>query len=573
MNKKEFYRELMENYTIDTERIKCNAKRKVPDHRRVSSVNRWVTSFGACAAAAAIVVVSLSVFGNKGVDIVDENLDGAIERLYAAEARYADLSTKQDTMDVYVSFKETLSVNEILIAFSAIDEDSLLKIPLLYTADGKCYKNSDELGDNLVFLGAKVTVPAGFFAELSSLKCVSLVEATEESDYDDKSFIPYSGSESVKPSTTIDEPIQIVLPEKTEPTVVVTTPEVTVPPVTAETTTEDEGSEATSEQQMTPSETSAASEVTESSTVSETEAEEAPQPIEIPVSGVLSARFISQNSLIVTTNDSILFFRLDENGALSLDTTFYAYDAKYAWVSKDGSSLFITACSGNGRDRLIYADGRTDTVTALDVSSITSGAEIASVVCSDDGSVMFIKTISIRNTYLYRAERNENNITISLAKEYGNAASALTYSNGVMYTAVTDAVSLKVKVSGVSLSDGAETEIGVFGGTVRCVRNSTLDTAVLIISNPNDGSEQYKLLTPEGLIIGIEGSGDVAFSPTNGNVFRVGDKYYLADDGAINEISAEEAKGYFTDTGTEITVYEYDVTVNDDGTAFLNRIL
>ena len=567
MNKKEFYRELMENYTIDTERIKRNARRITPEHRRMSSVNRWVTSFGACAAAAAIVVVSLSVFGNKGVDIVDENLDGAIERLYAAEARYADLSTMQDTMDVYVSFKQTLSLNEILIAFSAIDEDSLLKIPLLYTADGKCYKNKDSLGDNLVFLGAKVTVPAGFFAELKGLKCVSLVEAADESEYNDKSFIPYTGSESAKPPITIDEPIQIVLPEKTE-AAVVTTPEVTLPPVASETTTEDVQS--TSEVSQ-PSETTAVSEVTDNTT--DTEAEETPQPIEIPVSGdVLSARFISKNCLIITTYESIMFFRLDENGALSLDTTFYAYEAKYAWISRDGSSLFITACGGNGRDKLIYADGKTETVTALDVSSITSGAEIASVICSDDGSVMFIKTISTDRTYLYRAERNENSITITLAKEYGNAASALTYSNGVMYTAVTDAIKYNVKICGISISDDQETEIGLFGGSVRCVRNSTLDTAVLIIS-ANDGTELYKLLTPDGLIVGIEGGGEVVFSPTNSNVFRLGDKYYTVDGGAATEISAEEAEGYFADMGTETAAYEYSVTVNDDGTAFLNRIL
>lgn len=564
MNKKEFYRELMESYTIDSEKIKCNAKRKIPEPRRVSDIHRWVTSFAACAAAAAIVVVSLSVFGSKGVDIVDENLDDTIERLYAAEARYAELSSMQDTMDVYVSFKQTLSLNEILIAFSAIDEDNRLKIPLLYTSDGKCYKNSDSLGDNLTFLGAKVTVPAGFFKELKGLKCVSLVESADESKYSDKSFIPYTGSENIKPPVTIDEPIQIALPEKTE--AAASTAAVTVPPVTSSETI----TEVTQSSQTQPPEITTTPEVTEST---DTDVEELPQPIEIPVSGVLSARFISQNCLIVTTNESIMLFRLDDSGALSLDTTFYAYEAKLAWISRDGSSIFITACSGSGRNKLIYADGKTETLTALDVSSITSGAEIASVICSDDGSVMFIKTISTDRTYLYRAEHNENSITITLAKEYGNAASALTYSNGVMYTAVTDAVRFTVKICGVSISDNQETEIGIFGGSVRCVRNNTLDTAVVIISNPNDESEQYKLLTPEGLIIGIDGSGDVMFSSTNSNVFKLGEKYYIAEDGVITELSAEEAEGYFSDINIELAISDYSVTINEDGTAFLNRIL
>lgn len=553
----------MESYTIDSEKIKCNAKRKIPEPRRTSDIHRWVTSFAACAAVAAIVVVSLSVFGSKGVDIVDENLDDTIERLYAAEARYAELSTMQDTMDVYVSFKHTLSLDEIRIAFSAIDEDNRLKIPLLYTSDGKCYKNSDSLGDNLTFLGAKVTVPAGFFKELTGLKCVFLVE--DESQYTDKTFIPCTGSENTKPPVTIDEPIQIALPEKTE--AITSTAAVTVPPVTSSETI----TEVTQSSQTQPPEITTTPEVTEN-TDTDTE-EELPKPIEIPVSGVLAARFISQNCLVVTTYESIMLFRLDDSGALSLDTTFYAYEAKLAWISRDGSSIFITACSGSGRNRLIYADGKTETLTALDVSSITSGAEIASVTCSDDGSVMFIKTISTDRTYLYRAERSENSITITLTKEYGYAASALTYSNGIMYTAVTDAIRFTVKICGVSIFDNQESEIGLFRGNVRCVRNSTLDAAILIISDSSDENEQYMLLTPEGLIIEIDGSGDVMFSSTNSNVFKLGEKYYIAEDGVITEISAEEAEGYFADVNTDLMISDYSVTINENGSAFLNRIL
>lgn len=558
MNKKEFYRELMESYTIDTEKIKCNAKRKIPESRRMSNVHRWVTSFAACAAAAAIAVVSLSVLGNKGVDITESNLDDAIERFYAAEARYAELSSKPGTMDVYVSFKEKLSLNEILIAFSAIDEDSRLKIPLLYTADGKCYKNSDSLGDNLVFLGAKVTVPAGYFKELRGLKCVSLVESAEESQYNDKSFIPYSGSASVKPVETIAETIQIVLPEKTVPA------ETTPPPVSSSPVTE------ATQQSVQTQPTETTPDVTESET---TTPPPPPAEIPMPISGVESASFISENCLIVTTSDSIMLYRLDEFGVLSLDTTFYAGAAKIAWASRDASALFITACDSNGRNKLFYADGKTETLTSLDVSSITSGAEIASVVCSDDGSVMIIKTISTDRTYIYRAERSENSITIALVKEYAAAASALTYSNGIMYTAVTDTVSSTVKIYGVSTVDGQDSEVGIFGGSVRCVRNNTLDAAILIISDQDGESEQYKLLTSDGRIIDIDGSGDAVFSSTNSNVFKLGEKCYLAEDGAITEISADEANEYFADTNAGGYENRYSVTINEDGTAFLSRIL
>lgn len=543
MNKNEFYRELMKSYTIDTEKIKCNAKRKSPECRRVSNIHRWVTSFAACAAAAAIAVVSLSVFGGRGVDITEPNLDNAIERVYAAEARYSELSKRYSTMDMYVSFEEKLGLNEILIAFSAIDEDSRIKISLLYTADGKYYKNSGTLGDNLTFLGAKVTAPTELYNELGRLKCVSLVEV-DDGKYTDKSFVPYSGNRNTDPPVTIDEPFQIVLPRNT------TVAETVLP---SETTLEQ-----TESSETQPDETAPA--VTEQET----------SPIEIPASGVRIARFIGERSLIVTTNDSIMLYKLD-SGVLSLDTTFYAGGAKIAWVSGDETALFITACDGNGRNKLFYADGETETLTALDINSITSGAEIASVVCSDDGAVMIIKTVSTDRTYIYRAERSGNSITVALVKEYSNAASALTYANGTVYTAVSDAAGLTVTVYGINISDNQEREIVFVNGSVRFVRNNTLDAAILIFSDANGENEQYKLLTPEGELLNLGGSGEAVFSALDGKLFKLGERYYSAENGVITEISAAEAESFFAEK--ESPVSRYSVTVSEDGIAFISRIL
>lgn len=583
----------MESYTIDTEKIKCNAKRIIPERKRAGNVHRWVTSFAACAAAAAVVVVSLSVFGGKrGVDITDGDLDSAIERVHAAEARYIELSSTQDTIDVYVSFTKNLNLNEILIAFSAIDEDNRLKIPLFYTEEGKCYKNSENLNGSLVFLGAKVTVPAGYFTDLKELKCVALVESADEGKYTDKSFIPFSGTESIIPPITIDKPIQITLPEKP----VTDAPVVTVPPVTAappateteitstvptepvqtdptdseETTVGDVTDETTENTDVTTGVGTDTEITTEATAPAETEVEG--ETIDIPATGIQSVRFISDNCFIVTTADSIMFYKLN-NGVLTLDTTCYVNNAKLAWVSEDGTSLFITACYGNSRNKVLYADGKNGIVIPLDLSSITYGADIASVMCSNDGSVMIIKTVSTDRTYFYRAERIENNITITLVKEYANAASALSYSNGFMYTAVIEAVPNTAKIYAINLSDNKETELGVIGGNFRCVRSKDLTAAMLITADSANGKEQYKLLTPKGRIIGVDGSGEAAFSPTDSNVFKLGEKYYTVSDDVITEISAEEAAAYFADTGAEAFVSGYSVTINEDGTAYLSRIL
>lgn len=555
MNKKEFYKELMKSYTIDTEKIKCNAKRKVPLRTaKTGNVRRWVTSFAACAAAAAVAVVSLSFFNNSGVDIKEPNLDMDIQRVYAAEARFQELAEKYSTLDMYLSFENELKLNEVLIAFSAIDEDGDIKLALLYTKEGKCYKNDGRIGENLKFLGAKISAPTRLYEELNGLKCIALAETVEGSKYNDKSFVPYSKPKEVSPDT-IPETIVVPIPPEN-----ITTAEKTeAPPETA--ASESPATDITTITSEPPAQTSVTEITTESSS-----AVTEPEIIEIPAVGVIEAKLISESCLIVTTNDSIMLYKLS-NGALSLETTFYASGARLAWINSDESMLFITACDSNGRNRLFYADGSTETLTALDLNSITAGAEIASVVCSDDGSLIIIKTVSIDKTYIYYAQRNGSEITLTLAKEYGTAASALTYSEGYIYFAVTDAAGTAVTVNKVNLSNGAEQAVIAEKGSVRCIRSNTLDAAILIFTDQNGENGKYKLLTPEGNLVDVNASGDVYFSASGNKMFRIGDRYFSYDTGSVIEINDADAKNSFIVKAD--SVREHTVSINENGVAVI----
>lgn len=94
MDKKEFYRQLMESYTVDAERVKRNAKRK---SRNVKSkalvIRRWTVAAAACSVvtAAAVAAVSLGSSGvphidsSEGYNITDGGLENARARLSAAE--------------------------------------------------------------------------------------------------------------------------------------------------------------------------------------------------------------------------------------------------------------------------------------------------------------------------------------------------------------------------------------------------------------------------------------------------------------------------------------------------------
>lgn len=528
MDKKEFYRELMITYTVDTEKIKCGAKRRALKKNN-SNILKWISCTAACtAAAAAVVILSMNVFPKPGVNITDTGLDTAIERVYAAEQRYKELAETYDVMDMFVSFEEEHTLNEILMAFSSVDNNGEIKPSLLYTSEGKYYKYSDKISEDIKFRAAKITAPARLFEELNYLKIVSLAEPVEGSNYTDKSFVPYIKKDPYEAVVTYGETIQISIPEIT--TSVITTVSDTQP--------------------------------TETTVLSEsgTTAGETDQTIKIPVADIKTAQFISNEKLVVITSDSIRLYKLAE-GELLLETTFYAEGAKVSYSNAAGSTLFITACDANGRNRLYYAEGETGVLCEIDISSITSGnAEIALVSCSSDGKTVIFKTVSPEKACIYYAQRNDSSISIDFAKEYTSPVSVISYKDGIIYTAVTDSANAVIKICAVNSADGSEKELATYSEAVQFTENVSMDTAALTVVQ--DDITKHIILTPEGTLLEIEGS--PTFSVIDGSVLKIEDKYFRLAQSALTELNEAEGAEYFTEAEYP---YIYKVDISQDGTA------
>ncbi len=531
MDKKEFYRELMKTYTVDTEKIKCGAKRRALKKNN-SNTLKWISCTAACtAAAAAVVFLSVNMFPKPGVNITDTGLDTAIERVYAAEQRYKELAETYEVMDMFVSFEEEHTLNEILMAFSSVDNNGDIKPSLLYTSEGKYYKYSDKINENIKFRAAKITAPASLFEELNHLKAVSLAEPVEGSKYTDKSFVPYVKKDPYEAVVTSGETIQISVPE-------VTTSDITTVSDTQ------------------PTETTVTSE--SGTTTGETE-----QTIKIPVADIKTAQFISNEKLVVTTSDSIRLYKLAE-GKLLLETTFYAAGARVDYANAKGTVLFITACDANGRNRLYYAEGETGVLCEIDISSITSGnAEISFVSCSSDGKTMIFKTVSPEKICIYYAQRNDSSISIAFTKEYASPVSVISYKGGVIYTAVTDAANAVTEICAVNTADGSEKEVAVYSEAVQFTGNRSMDTAALTVVQ--DGITKHIILTPEGTLLEIEGS--PTFSVTDGSVLKIEDKYFRLAQGVLTELNEAEGAAYFIEAEYP---YIYKVDVSQDGTAEIN---
>ena len=555
MNKNEFYKNLMLTYTVDTEKVKRIAKRRVV--KRSSRVMRILPGAAACAAvtAAAITIVSLGTFRDgreAGMDITGD--EAAIARAAAAE-QYYNVTLPDNAefiMDMYVSFEHGLSYNEILLAFSKIDDEGNINIKLLYTAKGKYYENGESISadDKLVFLGAKISAPASMCRDIRLLQAVSLVELPESGITDD-SFLPFGSSNLV---TSSPEPVN-------------TSFEIPLPSYTTANTTGTANTE-TSASDTEPEETTEG-EVTDDT--SDTTPQEAVTDIEIPVAGITTVNIINEERIVVTTADSIRLYRLQED-TLSLETTFYASNAKVSWKSYDGSSLFITACDSGARTRLYWADGKVGALAELDISAITSdGAEISSVAGTQDGRVTLLKTVTSDKSRIYTVRPSENALSvnnflsINLVIEYDGPVTSLALIGNQLYYAYTDTKNSTVGIAVNNLADGTVNEIATYSGTLRSIRSQSFDSAALTFTSA-EGEETCLLLTPDGALIETQLT-NISFSRTNGRIFTDGEGYYCIEGDEIKEVDFNaEVSAAFAPAPIP---GNYTCVIQEDGSAYL----
>lgn len=563
MNKNEFYKNLMLTYTVDTEKVKRIAKRRVV--KRSSRVLRFIPGAAACAAvtAAAVTIVSLGAAGHDpGVDITSD--EAAVARMAAAEQYYVSLpDDDEQLMDMYVSFEHSLSYNEILLSFSKIDEKGDINIRLLYTDKGKYYENSESLAEDLVFLGAKITAPASLCRDIRLLKTVSLVELPESGITDD-SFAPFGSSQLVVTTPeSANGSFEIDLPSYTTTTTAVTT---TTTPAVSETTTvtNADTEDTTTAPEDTETEETTTEETTTDTETEETTAEDIPADIDIPITGVTAVRIINAERIVVTTSDSIRLYRMQE-GKLALDTTFYASNAKISWSSYDGTDLLITACEGGARTRLYWADGKAGAITELDVSAITSdGAEISSLVRTHNGSVTLLKTVTTDKSRLYSIHRADSTLSINLIGEYDFPVTSLALLGDNLYFALTDTKNATVGIYVRNLTDGTVTELDSYSGTLRCTRSQTFNAAALTFTSA-EGEEICVLLTPDGELIETELT-NVTFSYTNGRIITDGERYYYIGSEVSVVPPEDEIISAFRPAATP---GKYTCVIQEDGTAYL----
>ena len=302
MNEKEFYKQLMSEYSFNHEKIKKAAMSKVCEQEKKKTPLKWIAS--TCAAAVVIVsvgmvgVIALTQGGNP-VTVTPTNSISIEDRFKLALEAYEKADQNTEEIFLYVTFVKEESPTDMQNILARADGTGEIKVIEVYNRDNTVISGSDNIkalfeADEENIVVVKIRCPGNFIKRLSRDKDVYLVET--EAAFENSNFsaidtnvsapempeAPESEPENSTPEdtssteeTTVQTPSPVVgdttPPKEEEPAI--TLPPVTVP-VTENTTPDAPQTEISPapETEITMSESAPQSETTpESVSIPETE--------------------------------------------------------------------------------------------------------------------------------------------------------------------------------------------------------------------------------------------------------------------------------------------------------------
>jgi len=212
VNKHDFYKQLMSEYTFDMEKIADNAKKGRFAKQKISPFIIGVTAAVAvCTVACGTLVLSMTN-GKNGVDLVDSgNLSlsalSSSERVKnAIEQQNKELNSAEQH-DVLVTFTQALPSAQAQSIIASYTDDSV-PVKAVYLADGSKVSGSEQVaqifGGEYSVVAICIHCEGSVMSQLQTAPEVLLVELMTEADFD--TVAPISPSEVEKPVLPDDKP-------------------------------------------------------------------------------------------------------------------------------------------------------------------------------------------------------------------------------------------------------------------------------------------------------------------------------------------------------------------------------
>jgi hypothetical protein len=444
MNKREFYKELMKEYTFDSAKVRRFAKRSSAKGTRIS-VKRWwhIPSTVAVAAASLAIGVFTFFYSDTGSPVVNHGVMSPQERIQQADAALINARSSIGNKTVYLSFNNTMTFREMQNTLDTVSDTGNIIIEAVYVIDGDEFltKQLGEVrGDSYAqIVGAKVSAPANLIEDLSRQHEVALVEI-ENDILNDETFIPF-----------IAELIEI--------------PEDLFQNVTDE---------------------------IDSSI-------DAAPPVEkfvnLNLSGVIEASFISDYRFTAITCNSVILYEIsqDEDSAdleINPVSEFSLYNHRTK-LSASGSSMLISGSTENDSRRtvLLVADSKTASLEEINISDITDSGELIFAFYDDINGRIIIRARSADRNIIYVIHR-ESALTQTVFDSSEDAAVLAATANAIFYS-VNNTTVYKYDIL---TAESTIAESLDFGETVSFERNADL-SAFAVYTNGGDTAQIFDTVT------------------------------------------------------------------------------
>lgn len=488
MNKNDFYKELMSEYSFDVEKIRTNAKKGKYAKQKISPIAIGVTAaVAACTVACG--TLAINMIGSKnGVSLVDSGSQSLSALSSSERVRYAiEQQNKEQNSeaihDVLVTFAQPLDSTQ---AKAIIAEYTDVNIPVkaVYLADGSKISGSDQVAD--IFNGGHsisalcIQCAGSAMSQLQAAPEIFLVELMSEVDLDTAVPMDPDVMETVEvtvpdaePDDMYDVPEQstssdnavIVIPNESDDTV----PDDIETAEPAETDESGEADGTESGETAEPSETIENTESTESSESTETsetpdETIEPSEPVTPPADvdtlpeGVIlpldpeayayeikdieaqSAYFLLDEVFFAITEDGFALYSFDgisEHSALEVECG----GAVVHWIDDDGGRLIVSAIGENGmRNKLWLVDAYTKQAYDLEAEDSVMDGTLAGVGYNEDAEILVLN-VKLQNEYYIVALALSSDEAEYINVPFSTKAKTtlLAYHGSTVYLAVNDA--------------------------------------------------------------------------------------------------------------------------------------
>lgn len=540
MDKREFYKELMSEYSFDKDKILANAKKGKMAGRKPLPIYIGMTA----AAAAVVVAVSgaaIAINGNgdpgavispnSGVSLMELTPE---ERIQKALSELQQNENSDKMHDVLVTFKNSLAAPQ---AQGVLASNSNVLIKMLIMDDDSRITDKDAVaavfnGSTAKIRGAVISCPGYQMTAIDSSEFVELVEILSKEDLASLTTIkpvePDNTSNPVEGNTSNTE-----MPNT--PVVDIDDVPLVVDPDENTSNGEESGNDVpntpTKPEQPEQPEQPANPEKPEEPIVAPSKL---PEGITLPVVadkfayitddiGAERAYFLTDSVFFVKTKDALRLYKW--NGEVeSLVAEQKAADVKTCWISENGSRMMVSAVENGVRRKMYVIDANNCTINDMKVEEVVNDGTILSAHYNESLDIFAVSVSFDGYADIYTASLSgyqPANVTL-VASGLENAA-LLAAANGTVYFSNMSGANTTL----YRYSNGSVTEVIKLDDASAAVSNSAFTHAMIITTN---GSFIFDPAVET--LVSVESEKTVSFG-VSAHSFSCNGNYYTVSGGQL----------------------------------------